>query len=178
MHICEEKTQTFTFKDEQNHANQNEPKTGKFTRKYGHGEGRGQIHDQNVKNIQRKKQIYEERETRKACLRPAVRKTPHFMQSLKQPCLKLTAGQYNETSATQTKEAEVGVKGATGFLTRMVATGGGSVSQGCGRTNAAAEDRRRLNGEESNRWYISSCSVAIPAPVHAGRAAVRLFIRY
>lgn len=100
------------------------------------------------------------------------------MQSLKQPCLKLTAGQYNETSTTQTKEAEVGVKGATDFLTRMVATGGGSVSQGCGRTNAAAEDRRRLNGEESNRWYISSCSVAIPAPVHAGRAAVRLFIRY
>lgn len=64
------------------------------------------------------------KETRKACLRPAVRKTPHFMQSLKQPCLKLTAGQYNETSTTQTKEAEVGVKGATGFLTRMVATGG------------------------------------------------------
>lgn len=52
----------------------------------------------------------------------------------------------------QTKEAEVSVKGETGFLTRMIATGGrggGSVSQGCRRTNAAAgrteEDRKVRN---------------------------------
>lgn len=50
------------------------------------------------------------------------------------------------------------------------------MSQGCGRTNAAAEDRRRLNSEESNRWYISSCSVAIPAPVHAGSSFVHTLL--